>query len=361
MISNSNGERYVGLSEASRLVGVSTVTVHNYLTQGLVLYRKNIKGIRSINVPSLCEAFGIDPPEEPEELAEKKLGIYIRVSSQSQKSEGSLDGQEARMIDWACSTFDVTEDDLLIFSDCASAFGVRRGLQKMIEAMLDGKLSVVACEFADRLSRMSSEMRLIEHLAKRQKVKLIFKDETILDSEAGMFVKELVDFVTVIAARSNGRKSSERSKIHMCSESLQRAHELVTRSALSMAGITEVLKQEGFRDANGKPYKPHVVTKRLEEFRKARMRQSLIKGEIIKEEDLLDQFIAEELIQGDGCSVLAKDLFLLWCEFCSKRDGEPGTKWSFAERLKSKGFAHKKSTLYKHKGNQIWIGLGKSS
>jgi len=171
-----------------------------------------------------------------------------------------------------------------------------------------------------------------------------------------------VDFVTVIAARSNGRKSSERRKIHMCSESLQRAHELVSRSALSMTAITEVLKLEGFRDAQGRPYKSHVVTKRLDEYLKSKQRESLITGDMLEDKDLLDQFIADELIQGDGCSILASELFKLWGTYCSKMKAEPGTKWSFAERMKMKGFKRKKTSLTRQlRGRFFWLGLGMSN
>ena len=125
MISNSNGDRYVGLSSAAELVGVSTVTVHNYLTQGLVSYRKNIKGIRSINVPSLCDAFGIDPPEEPEESVEKKIGIYIRVSSQdydfgkaTDKSQLSIEFSTADGLSGTISSTGTDCDELLhVYAD----------------------------------------------------------------------------------------------------------------------------------------------------------------------------------------------------------------------------------------------------
>ena len=235
------------------------------------------------------------------------------MSSQGQKRDGNLKRQRERIVEWACHTFNLAEDELVIITDCASAFGTRKGLQQVCDLMIDGRLSHICFEFTDRLSRTSSEKRLLEHLADRFGVKLVPVRQTINEDEKGFFVKELTDYLTVVANKVNGMKGGEAVRMVVPDAAKERILALY-HQGLSQATVVDVLRTEGWKcDKTGKMLSIHSVRETLKEHDNLR---SLFSSN--DTDDPVLQFISEKCRRGAMEKVFTAPLFLAYRTWAEK-------------------------------------------
>jgi len=70
----------------------------------------------------------------------------------------------------------VGRDTIVVYKDVASSFGNREGLNRLVDAIIEGKVKRLYCEYQDRLSRVPALTRLVEHLAKRYGVTIVCLD-----------------------------------------------------------------------------------------------------------------------------------------------------------------------------------------
>ena len=343
------------IGEASRIANVSISTIRNWDESGALETRRTLGGHRRIVRSSLLKCLGIEPPAQSKE---RKICVYLRVSSQKQKSSGSLDRQEERMVEWAKnqSSFSLAPNQLLIIKDCASAFGARSGLQKLVDLMIRGELASVISEHQDRLSRVGSELRLLEHLAKTHDCNLIFTKQTIQDeSDSAFMVRELVDFVTVICNRISSKKAAALARADVPQEVLERTKELL-EEGYGLSAVVPQLRSEGFCSIiNGAkaPISYHVLRKRLIEDSKL----ELIAGHLPNVTPvMLQKFIAERCVVGKGEKCWSDELYFAYCDWLKGQASEPLPRRAFVEQMKRIGsgrFVNYRST----KSRRRWQGL----
>ncbi len=126
-------------------------------------------------------------------LREIKAAIYARVSSSDQK--GDLEKQIQYLTRY-CSAKDYRVVDVL--SDVASDLRTnRRGLSKLFEYVVGGKVNVVVVTCKDRLARF--EFEYLEYLFKQYgvRVEIIYGEEAKDDHQE--LVEDLIAIVTSFA------------------------------------------------------------------------------------------------------------------------------------------------------------------
>lgn len=342
---------WLRMAEAAELASMSVPGLRHRCNAGEIETRRTIGGQRLVSRASLIRAMGLDIEDEPtDDQTERRICLYLRVSSQAQARDGNLERQRERMIEWACERFGCSPDGLLLVQDVASAFGTRTGLQRVVDAMLDGRLSHVCFEFDDRWSRTSSEKRLLEHLAERCGVELVPVKETITGDEKDYFVKELVDFVTVIANKVSGAKGGESVRIEITPEVKDRI--LALRAAgLNQNAIVEQLAVEGFQcPKHEKPYAIHTVRTVLAQAAKL----NALVTPTAEPDTLLDRFIAERCDRSEGVKCLTREFHQAYARFAEAHGQPAPSAKGLTYTMQRKGW-----TIKRHwSGHREYVGLG---
>lgn len=329
---------WLTVSEAATMLAVSPSSIRNLCRAGELTWKTTFGGHRRISTESVNRYLGYDPGDAGELEGKNIIIIYLRVSSDQQRRDGNLSRQKERMIEWAKTTFNVNDDRLTIIQDVASAFGNRPGLQKVVDAIIDGKCSHVVYEFSDRLSRTSSEKRLLEHLANRFGVQLVAAKETIEAEEKSYFVSELVDYVTVVANKISGRKGGETVRMEVSADARSRIIDLY-RQGLNQQQTLAKVQSEGFRcEKTGKLISMHCV------------RETLRNAESIQpvagdgSPGLLATFIADRCQLGG--KVNASTFYDAYRRFAQRRGLTIGNKWTVTLALKRMGHSSREGVYH---------------
>lgn len=136
--------------EVADLLGLSSMTIKNYMTDGKIEYvRLPTSNHRRITKEQLIKYL----KENGNYLDDRELNkhdiIYARVSSHSQKDD--LERQKQELINYM---IDKNPINLQIIEDIGSGLNDnRKGLNKLIKLILEGKVNRVIISYKDRLTR----------------------------------------------------------------------------------------------------------------------------------------------------------------------------------------------------------------
>lgn len=244
---NVNG--YARLSEVASLVGVSVPTARAMMDRGEfgqegTGYHFTHGGHARVSVREVYGYLGYDLEQE-RKGTDSGIYAYCRVSSDKQQKAGSLKRQEERLRKEVAQREGVSPDDINLLSDVASAFGNREGLNRLTDAIIEGNVRVIYCEFQDRLSRVPALTRLIEHLAEKNNVKLCYLDKEDTDpSSIEASMAELVAYMQVVGNRMSAQKSLKVTFKQVKQETIDRINELWA-AGNNVRQILRVLKEEG--------------------------------------------------------------------------------------------------------------------
>lgn len=189
-------DNYVNGKTATIRLGISLNTLRTYANQGKIDVIKTKGGIRRYNI----EKYIKDNVNNPVEIETKYRVCYCRVSSYGQKDD--LDRQVAYMQE--------KYPNFEIVTDVGSGINFdRKGLQKIIDYAIEGKLEKLAVAYKDRLCRIG--YNLIEYiLTKYSNTEIIIdndKSETVNEEIAN----DLMQIITVYTAKINGMRSYKKS------------------------------------------------------------------------------------------------------------------------------------------------------
>ncbi|MBN2477390.1 MAG: recombinase family protein [Pirellulales bacterium] len=201
---------YVTTGNAAEYAGCSRNTIKALLASGELQGYQTEGGHWRVSTPSLLSYVdGIEASELVEETtAHKGVVIYARVSSDKQKQAGSLTRQIERLRGEVSTREGVEGEAIPVYEDCASAFGNRDNLNRLVDAMLDGQVKRIYAEYYDRISRVPALSAMIEHLARRCGVEIICLDVEETDpTEHDAWIKELISYITVVSNRVSAAKS----------------------------------------------------------------------------------------------------------------------------------------------------------
>lgn len=194
-------EDYVGGKEASRILGVHQRTLMNWDKKGLIDVIRTPGNKRLYNVRKFlreheekikCEDDDCDI--NINEIVGKVNISYVRVSSYGQKDD--LERQKEYMR---------TEfiDNILI-SDIGSGLNFKRkGLLKIVDLAIQGKINKVYVAHKDRLTRFGYD--LLEYIiVKYSSGKIIVLDEEEEMEPEEEMVKDILQIMNVFTAKMNG-------------------------------------------------------------------------------------------------------------------------------------------------------------
>ena len=315
--SNSTSVRWsslLSLSEAAEKFGVHFQTLRNWHNSGKIRAFRTPGGHRRFCPKSIATAMGLAVDD-----AEKKVSvaIYARVSSQSQDQKGSLDKQIERMKELVSEREGLSKNELMIYSDVASAFGTRNGLNQLVDGILMGEVMRVYVEYQDRLSRVPALTRLLEHLCKGKGVEIIAVDREEKDaSELQSGMMELIEYVTVISNRISGAKGGKQTQVEMPPEILKEAYEL-KKAGLSIREIGRRFIAKGYKDQRGHSFKRSLLGNRL--MTNWQMLERMYGGDQ-QRQNSFEKFVEGQIVRvrSNKISITRKAIQDAYREYCNK-------------------------------------------
>ena len=128
------GHSFVTTGQAALYSGLCRNSIKALLASGELTGRLTKGGHWRVGVASLLSYVdGVEQEELVEEVTPHKgVACYIRVSSEKQAEAGSLERQEARLRAEVSSRENIPAKSLPIYSDIASSFGSRKGLNALV-------------------------------------------------------------------------------------------------------------------------------------------------------------------------------------------------------------------------------------
>lgn len=192
---------YLGGKQASNLLGVHQRTLMNWDKKGLIETKRTPGGKRLYNVKKFLgkNKYKIKCKTKEcklkiEEITSKIDICYVRVSTHGQKDD--LERQKEYMVQ--------KYPNAQIISDIGSGINFnRKGLLKIIEIAIAGKLNNLYIAHKDRLARFGYE--LINFIVTKYsdgKIKILNKNEDLEPEEE--MVKDVLQIMNVFTAKMNG-------------------------------------------------------------------------------------------------------------------------------------------------------------
>lgn len=204
-------ENYISGKKASEILGVHQRTLMNWDKKGLIDVIRTPGNKRLYNVKKYLEKnkFKCDNSNLVkgcdfiiDEINEKIDICYIRVSTYGQKDD--LERQKQYMIN--------KFPNLKIIEDVGSGINFKRkGLLKIIQLAINGKLNKLIVAHKDRLARFGFE--LIDFIIKEYSNGeiIILNKEEDLEPEEEM-VKDVLQIMNVFTAKMNGLRKYKKNK-----------------------------------------------------------------------------------------------------------------------------------------------------
>jgi len=207
-------KKYVGGKEASEILGVHQRTLYQWDEKGKIDTIRTDGGKRLYNVKKYleekeCEAenkgkIEIKECKNLEELNKiKRIKInYARVSTRGQIDD--LENQKKILA--------TKYPENILITDIGSGINFnRKGIRKIIELAIEGKIEEVVVVYKDRLTRFGYE--LIEDIIKKYsegKIKIITKTEKTQPMEELMM--DVLQIMNVFVAKMNGLRKYDKIK-----------------------------------------------------------------------------------------------------------------------------------------------------
>ncbi len=203
--------KLLNISEAAEILGVSISTLRRWEREGKLIPDVRTKGRqRRYKITSLL-------PETKRKMGyERKTIAYTRVSSNDQKED--LERQK-KTLEVYCTS---NGWNFEIISDLGSGINYnKKGLKKLINAILDNEVGRLVITHKDRLLRFGAELIFAICEAKEVEVVIINKGGDTGTFEEDL-AKDVLEIITVFSARLYGSKSNKNKKLI---ENLQKAAE----------------------------------------------------------------------------------------------------------------------------------------
>lgn len=303
--------RFVSIGQASEVLGVSRQALRLYEQQGKITSYRTCGGAghRRYRLSELQEqVLGVDPDEIS---AERKIALYCRVSHSTQKAH--LETQRQRLIAEVCEREKCNESDLLIFQEVASSFGNRPALNKLIDSVCENKISTIYAEHHDRLSRVASLTRLVEHLCSKHRVRIVALDREQDQDDMQQNMSELIEFVHVISCRTIARRTAERKKKKVPPVAIEFIQKQIGEGR-SIRDTTRLLENRGYRTTDGKTISYRVVHNY---YKSIKLTSSA------EEKDTFAEFVGECLTKKKGKRVQSTAIYEAYRQWCNERGLQP--------------------------------------
>jgi excisionase family DNA binding protein len=187
-------DRLVSIGEIAELKAVSVDTVRRWEKEGKITSVRTDGGHRRYRLSDFVEQ------------KSGKTIAYARVSSHDQKND--LDRQDA-VLSAYCSSQGWS---FQVIRDLGSGMNCRKkGLTKLINALLDGDVARLVLTHKDRLLRFGSE--LIFSICEYHEVEIIILNKKENSTFEEDLASDVLEIITVFSARLYGSRSYKNKKI----------------------------------------------------------------------------------------------------------------------------------------------------
>lgn len=190
--------RFIKIGEAANLLGVSVQTLRRWEEKKTLLPdRRGPGGTRYYHLDRLL---GHKKPETSVTYA------YARVSSHDQKDDLK---RQVQLLSSYCAAKGWTCE---VISDLGSGMNYRKkGLKKLITAILEGHICRLVIAHKDRLLRFGSE--LIFSLCEARQIEVVIMNQGGECSFEEELAKDVLEIITVFSARLYGSRSHKNKKL----------------------------------------------------------------------------------------------------------------------------------------------------
>ena len=194
-------DRLLSISEAAKLLGVSESTLRRWDREKKLQPNERTEGNqRRYRLSSIRPEFrrGAD--------SKKRTLAYARVSSQDQKEDLR---RQKELLELFCSTQGWQFE---LISDLGSGMNYsKKGLRKLLDAILSGQAGRLVLTHKDRLLRFGAELVFAICEAKGVEVVILNQGEPTSFEED--LAKDVLEIITVFSARLYGARSSKNKKL----------------------------------------------------------------------------------------------------------------------------------------------------
>ena len=206
--------RFVGIGEAAAALGVSITTLRRWEASGKLAAEHTAGGHRRYDLAKI-------KPELFRAAAEssRRTVAYARVSSHDQKDD--LERQK-QVLELYCARQGWTFE---IIADLGSGMNYqKKGLKKLLEAIIDGQIGRLVITHKDRLLRFGAELVFAICEAKNVEVIILNQGSQSDTSPAQQgndadptfeedLAKDVLEIITVFSARLYGSRSRKNQKL----------------------------------------------------------------------------------------------------------------------------------------------------
>ncbi len=198
-----SSERFVTVSEARRVLGVSYITLWRWIHEG------RIHAVRGPSGRWLIPWSEIERLRGKTEINERiRAVIYARVSSKKQAEQGDLDRQVEVLKKYAAEQgYEV----VAVLKDIGSGLKENRpGLRKLFRLVAEGRVDVVLITYRDKLTRFGFEY--LRYFFERFGVEIV----EVMQEEKEPLEELIEDFLSIIvsfAGRIYGMRSHKAKKL----------------------------------------------------------------------------------------------------------------------------------------------------
>jgi len=194
-------ERFVSIGEAASALGVSVTTLRRWEASGKLVPKHTAGGHRRYDLAKLRpEMF------RAEEDAARRTVAYARVSSHDQKDD--LERQK-QVLELYCAQQGWTFE---VISDLGSGMNDhKKGLKKLLDAIVDGQIGRLVITHKDRLLRFGAELVFTICEAKNVEVVILNQGEDTTFEED--LAQDVLEIITVFSARLYGSRSRKNQKL----------------------------------------------------------------------------------------------------------------------------------------------------
>lgn len=194
--------KYVSISIAAKTLGVSIQTLRRWDEEGALVADRTPKNHRRYDLSKIT-------PEQIHKLDsqdQRKTIAYARVSSHDQKEDLI---RQQQVLEMYCANQGWTFE---LISDLGSGMNYKKkGLNKLLEAIMNDEIGRLVLTHKDRLLRFGAELVFALCEAKSVEIVILNKGENLSFEEE--LAQDVLEIITVFSARLYGSRSKKNQKL----------------------------------------------------------------------------------------------------------------------------------------------------
>ena len=194
--------KYVSISIAAKTLGVSIQTLRRWDEEGTLVADRTPKNHRRYDLSKIT-------PEQIHKLDsqhQRKTIAYARVSSHDQKEDLI---RQQQVLEMYCANQGWMFE---LISDLGSGMNYKKkGLNKLLEAIMNDEIGRLVLTHKDRLLRFGAELVFALCEAKNVEIVILNKGENLSFEEE--LAQDVLEIITVFSARLYGSRSKKNQKL----------------------------------------------------------------------------------------------------------------------------------------------------